>query len=276
MLSEIKLVRFQWGLLAAWLVLFLVYAVGYRMMSQRAAELDQPLALAWKKLADRTRGHEAMVGGDIAAMNLSLQQITNSLATLRQAGQLARERVVMDHETLARLQEPFQLLDFDKNRLQLIADLRRLAAAKQVALEPTVTDGYPEFSTSLAQPALLWVQLAIVHRVMATAVLSGPRVLTTATSLPVRSHAMAGDGQELLEEFPVRIELAGSAEALLRFLQVLPLRSAELNEMGYDELPFPKQALFVDRFVLKNTAGPQNEAHLDVIVSGFLFREEPL
>lgn len=276
MLSEIKLVRFQWGLLAAWLVLFLLYEAGYRMMSRQAAELDQPLALAWKKLADRTRGNAAMEGGDIAAMNLSLQHITNSLATLRQAGQLARERVVMDRETLARLQEPFQLLDFDKSRLQLIADLRRLGAAKQVALEPPVTDGYPEFSTSLAKPELLWVQLAIVHRVMATAILSGPRVITAAASLPVRSHAMAEDGQGLLEEFPVRIELAGSAEALLKFLQALPLRSTELKEMGYDELPFPKQALFVDRFILKNAAGSQNEARLDVIVSGFLFHEDPL
>jgi hypothetical protein len=90
--------------------------------------------------------------------------------------------------------------------------------------------------------------------------------------LPRRSHAL--DGRVFLEEFPVRIELLGSRDAALQFLRSVPLLSAEMKEAGQAEVPIQKQALFIDRFILKNVTNELNQVHLDVVITGFLDRTE--
>ncbi|MBI2925477.1 MAG: hypothetical protein HYY24_07210 [Verrucomicrobia bacterium] len=270
MISHRKLLRLQWALLVGCLGLLVIYAAAYRRLSSEARALDQPLTAGWKKLLDATQGNTAIEGLDDPAMSASRERLEKALALVQQAGQRARLRIELEPELRAKLKEPFQLLDFDKAKLEVITNLRKLAEARKVTLAEPVLKGFPEFTSDLAKPALLWAQLAFVNQLLTAAVVNEPAAIRTLSLQPPKSH-VTSDGKEVfLEEFRLRLELNGPPDSVVSFLRSVPLRSNELKEAGSREVPGKNQPLFVEHFMLKNSTNALNDAYLDLVVSGFV------
>jgi hypothetical protein len=270
MLSTQRLVRWQWVFLGLAVALLLVYATLFRWLARQAAALDKPLKESWKSLAEAAQKNDELAGGDMTSLLENVRLLERSLVTLQRTADEAVRRAEPDPATRDKLQEPFQLLDFDSSRIQMMTELRRLADSKKVTLEDAVYAGFPQYKSGLSRAPLLWAQLSLVNQVLTTAVMQQPRQVRSVALLPSRTHESRDTRQGTLEELPVRIEFVGSLEAMNHFFLSLPLRGAELKEMGCPEVPVPKPALFVEKFILKNTTNSPRELYLEAVVSGFV------
>jgi hypothetical protein len=269
MISERKLRRFQLGLLLAAGALFAFYWVVYRSLGTKAGELDQPVVTAWKRLVQLAQTNANVRSLEQGQLKNAVQQMQQAAVILQASGQAAKARVELDAETRTRLVEEFQLLEFDRSRFQTSTALRRAAEAKKVQMAEAVLKGLPEFDPQLTPPALHWAQLAFARQMLAAAVAATPRAISNLTLLPVRMH-MNREGTEAgLIEFPMRLELAGSAVSLMTFLSSLPLRTNELATAGLAEISDKTQPLFIDRLILRNASANPGETALDVVVTGF-------
>jgi hypothetical protein len=268
--QDAKTRRFQWGLLGAFLALLFLYWFGYRGLAKHSAELDAPLMALEKQLTATAGASTARQAIDLPAMTNRLARLELALEGFRQAGNTALARINPEPEVRVKIREAFQIFEFEKSRMQLLTEMRDLAANNKVTLAADVLAGYPDFIGEVANPSLLWAQMSLVHQTLASAVVQQPRAVSGLKLLPARSHVAAR--QIALEEFPIRIEMFGSMEAISAFLQSLPLRNEELIEHGQRDVPGPKQALFIDRMILKASAHAPNEMHLDIVVSGFVRR----
>lgn len=273
MISERQLRRFQLGLLLAAVGLLALFWFGYRNLAGWARQQDKPTTDTWKRLLSAAQGKPHIRALSPRALLGSVEQLQQAASLLQQAGQAARGRIELEDALRAKVAEEFQLLEFERSRWQLIAELQRAAEQKKVTLADAALKGLPEFDPDLAQPALLWVQLALARQLLATAIACEPRVVQSLTVLPIKLHASADGKQLALEEFPFRLELSGAASNLVMFMTSLPLRGGELAAAGAREVPGKNQPLFIDRFILKNTVAYPSEATLEIVTTGFC---EPL
>ena len=268
MISERKMARFQLGLLLLAGMLIAYYWFGYRSLSAWARDLDKPTADAWKRLVAAAQASPHVRSLDESVLKSSVQQLRQATTMLQQAAKAAYVRTALEEDTRSHLGEEFQLLDFDKARLQVSLELRRAAGAKKVALIEPALKGLPEYDPDMSQPALHWAQLSFARQLLAVAIAAAPRAASNLTILPVKSHDQ-GEGLQVLYELPMRLELAGSPASLMAFLAGLPLRGEEFKAAGLPEVAGKTQPLFMDRLILKNAQSNPDEAVLDIVAVGF-------
>lgn len=268
-----RLLRGQLVLVGICLVLVLYYWLGFQSLGRQVRALDVPLTNAWKELTLYTQADRTGETLSPARFERALQRTEQMVAALDQALEAARQHCQAPPELRERLRAPFQLLEYDRERFRLQAELRGMAETNKVSLDPSVLNAYPEFSSTLSQPTLLWAQLAVVQELALTAVAHRPRALTALVPLPPRLHGVGENRRPTWVEFPVRLEMRGGKDALVNFVRCLPWRVEELVAQGRAALPHKHQALFVEQFLLKNEPGYQNEARLDIVASSFIALE---
>ncbi len=273
MYRQSNLFRFQAILGAVGLGITLLYLVVYRPLARQTVGLDQSLRLVWAKLADINTKNPAPLGWEEEVVAENLRFAERSFTALQRADQRTRDRLEFDAEVRDRLQQPFQFLDYEQQRLQMIDNLRSLAAAKKVNLDPSVTAGYPEYTFGKEKPNLLWAQLAVVNRILTTAVSSGPSLVKSLSLMPVRSYPVTDAGRVLYDEYPARLELAGSTASVFNFLLGLSAEPVGTNAPGPAK-PAARPMLFVDNIIIKASTNGPNEVAMEAVVSGFLNREK--
>jgi hypothetical protein len=269
MISERKLRRFQFSLLLAAGALFAFYWFAYRSVSGWARDLDKPAADAWKRLITAAQNVSMVRALDARALQAGVLQMQLSAGLLRQAAASAGTRIGLDAETQARLKDEFQLLEYDRSRLQVGAGLKGEAAKRKVVLAEPAVSGLPEFDPNLSQPSLLWAQLAFARQLVATALAAQPRAVSNLTMLPIVTHVAGESRQPVLHQFRMRLELFGPTASAVKFLRGLPLTGGEFAAAGLAEPPGKAQPLFVDHLLLKNVSAIPEETSLEVVVTAF-------
>src|SRR5262249_57728491 len=117
-----------------------------------SVNLDPPLQRAWQKLASSLDQSNATA--------LDFARITNQSAETRQAVILVDNakkktaaRLELDAALRARMDAPFQLVDYQTELSKQMDDLLKLAKTNQVTIEPAVLTGFPEHTADVRQPA---------------------------------------------------------------------------------------------------------------------------
>lgn len=257
----------------AGLILGLYYIFVFLPVARRADSLDAPLNQAWHKLAtalDQTN-----------ATALDFRQITNQLADTRQALLLienARKRTMarleLGPDLRARLNAPFQLVDFQNERSKDMDRLEQAASKRKLALDPAVFSGFPEHTADIEEPSLLWAALAFTDNLLDTAMNCNVSAIQSLEVPLVLTNAPGSDSSGRWAELPLQIELTGSAHNVALLLQSLPLRADELSAAGLPEAPAGKMPLFVERLILrKQTPERLDEVRVWLRVVGFVSRE---
>jgi hypothetical protein len=258
------------------LVLSLYFLLGYQRLSRRVAALDAPLTNAWQKLLATELENGVVDPRNLSRIAENLRQVERSVALLESTAQKVASRIELDGTIRAKLKEPFQLIDFQNERQLRIEELSRLAKQQQVVLEPAVLAGFPESTADRKQPELLWVQLAMINKLLSAAIACKAMNVKSILLPPVEPHQSQSDGREFLDEIPVRIELTGSMEAMSRYLFCLPLRAEELKPLGLPENFPSKPVLFIDKLLVrKQSPEKPDEVSVDLRVCGFVYRDEP-
>lgn len=268
MYRQTILFRFQYVLTLAALVVTVLYFALYRPLSDRANGLDRTLQDTWTRLLNLNLKNHAQLGMDTNTVNGNFRLAEKGVNAAQKLSQRVQERIQFGPEVQEKLRQTFQLLDYEQERLLRIDQLRSFAAAKKARLEPAVTDGFPEYTQAKDKPALLYLQLALVNRILTNALASGVGAVQSINLLPSKTHAADDSARILFEEFPARLQLTGSTESVLTFLSNL-----SGNTGSADAAP-AKPALFIDSLIMKSATNQPNDLSLEAVISGFLNGED--
>jgi hypothetical protein len=249
-----------------------VYLFVFVPLDRKAASLDAPLTQSWRQLAAALGQTNALVL-DFVSLTNHYNETRAALAAFEKDRQQARARVELDDDLCVRLGLPFLLVEYKNEAGRRMDALTRLAKQENVVLEPAVLAGFPEQSSDMREPALLWAELAFLDCMLTTAIHAKVTTIHfVAAQMPLTNTAPANTGHSLVG-LPMQIELTGPAPNVARFLQTLPLRGDEIKAAGLPEAPTNKPALFMDRLVLRKKS-PQkpDEIRVSLRAVGFVFQ----
>ena len=273
MLTAKRRTRTQQVLAGAGLVLALFYLAVYRPLARRAAELDAPLLRVWSELVSVSlpskRGDET----DLPGISDALDRVRRSLTDVETMRNIVAGRIALDPATRERMEQPFQLIEFQNERQIRLEQLTRAAAQRKVTIAPAVARGFPEYPGDRMPRVLLWAQLAFVHHLVWNAIEAPAAGIASVQMLPPQVFSGSGTNQaEVLVELPIQIELTAPAAAIQRFLETLPLRADEIKARGLpDSLP-TKPVLFIQHLLMRKVDRDKTDlVQLDLTASGFVF-----
>jgi hypothetical protein len=255
------------------LALAAYYVFFYLPLERRSRSLDVPLKQAWQKLAESVDQTNALA--------LDFARITNQLAETRQAlavfettKKKAIARLELGPSVRAKMDAPFQLVDYENDRSKQITELGKTGTNLQAKIEPAVFAGFPEHTADVKQPSLLWAELSLIDSLLGTALqckLSTIHDLSVPLTL---TNALPATGGPDLVEIPVQVEFTAPVASVARLLHSLPLRTEELRATTLPEAPADKPPLFVDRLVIKKQSPDKpDEVRVWLRVVGFVLRE---
>jgi len=254
--------------------LLVLYAICvFRPLSQYADELEHAFFQAWRR---------SPVGGtnslgtrpDLERATHEVEQLQLALNSFKQENQQIRTRLELDPGIRAKMREPFQLISFQNERQVVIEELESLALTNKVVLAREVVDSFPKYTADQRQPSLLWAQLEFMHQLLLLAIHNRIGLIKDVDLPPIQTQPIPGVTQGFVDHIPVRIQLVASMEAIARLLLSLPLKSEEMSTLQLPELPEPKPAFFIDRFLIrKHSLDKPDEVDLDLRTCGFVFRQ---
>ena len=99
--------------------LALAFVLLYQPVARRAELMDQPLRQAWDTFARTNQSSVATAGVPEDKLHARLDLLLAASAELAELRRLALARIELAPEVLERIRAPFQLIDFDNERLRL-------------------------------------------------------------------------------------------------------------------------------------------------------------
>ncbi|MCL4178969.1 MAG: hypothetical protein KJ072_14655 [Verrucomicrobia bacterium] len=263
--------RAQNGMLLAGLGLCLYFLAVYQPLSRQVAALDQPLLKTWQDLAQASAQVTSPDHTQLPKIDAALQSVQDARALLERSRQALVARIRPAPQLTERINSSFQLIEFQNERQLATEQIWRLARQKKVQLDPNLAGGFPEYFADRRQPALLWAQLRLLQDVLNTAVSSEVSRIESISSPAVEVHSAESGRPDYLANVPVEIELVGTANAVQRFLESIPLRAEEILDRGLPEAAPGKPAYFIDRLFLRKEARDKvDEVRLRAVIRGFV------
>ena len=254
------------------LALALYYGLVFVPLQRRAESLDAPLLRDWQKLSN-SLGQTNLPALDFLHITNQLAETRRALAQLESAKKTAAARLELGASVRARLNAPFQLVEYENERSKLIEALARLAKDQQVTVEPAVLNGLPEHTADMEQPASLWAALAMVDNLLTSALRAKIAALHS-LQVPLSLAGAASESAGHWIEIPLQLEFTGSAANAGRLIQSLPLRADEIQAAGLAESNPDKPPLFIDRLAIKKQSPDKpDEVRVWLRLTGFVFRE---
>jgi hypothetical protein len=247
------------------------YVIVFVRLQGQAEALDVPVEKARSKLAaslDQTNG-----AIDFLAVSNQLRETKHALAVFDEARQKAGARIELPGTVRARLNAPFQLVDYENELSKEIDDLKQLAEKQKIIVEPAVFGGFPEHTVDVKRPELLWASLSAVDGLLRTAIQTKVIAIHRLETTALTTNLPAANGDRLAE-LPVQVELTGPADTVWKLLGALPLRGDELRSSGFPDAPVEKPPLFIDRLILrKQSPEKPDEVRILLRVVAFVMRD---
>lgn len=249
------------------------YFFGFLPLAHEAVNLDAPLDSAWRKLAASLDQTNALTI-DFSHITNQLNETRQALAILEDTKKKAATRLEVAPVLRARLSDPFQLVDFQNERLKQIDDLDRVSKERQITVDPAVYAGFPEHTIDTREPALLWAALALSEDLLGTAIRCKVSAIHSLEVNVDLTNAPAIEGSRRWAQIPVQFEFTASGDNALKVIQSLPLRAEEIKAAGLPEAPAEKAPMFIDRLILRKESPEKlDEVRVWLRAVGFVLRE---
>jgi hypothetical protein len=251
----------------------LFYLLGFMPLAHEAASLDAPLSAAWRKLA-ASMGQTNVLTIDFLHLTNQLHETRQALTILEDTKKKAAARLEVAPELKARLNDPFQLVDFQNERSKKMDELDRLARERKITIEPAVFAGFPEHTVETRDPSLLWAALAMSDELLSTAVACKVSAIHSLEVNLDLTNSVPSEPARRWTQIPVQIEFTATGNNAIKVIQSLPLRADELRAAGLPEAPAEKTPLLVDRLVVRKESPEKlDEVRVWLQAVAFVLRE---
>jgi hypothetical protein len=256
----------------AGLALAAYYIFVFMPLSRKAHNLDAPLEKEWRTLSASLEQTNS-VTIDFLHITNQLAETRQALTILENARQKAAPRLDLGPVVRAKMNTPFELVDYENERSKEVDELVRLAKQKEITVETAVYFGLPGHTAEIRQPRLLWPALAMADGFIRTAIQCKVAAIHS-LDIPFGLTNVSANGTERLAQIFLQVEFTGPVTSVGKVLQSLPLRGEELRGAGLVDAPPDKPALFIDRLVIKKQAPEKpEEVRVWMRLVGFVLRD---
>jgi hypothetical protein len=256
----------------AGLALAAYYIFVFMPLSRKAHNLDAPLEKEWRTLSASLEQTNS-VTIDFLHITNQLAETRQALTILENARQKAAPRLDPGPVVRAKMNAPFELVDYENERSKEVDELVRLAKQKEITVESAVYFGLPGHTAEIRQPRLLWPALAMADGFLRTAMQCKVAAIHS-LDIPFGLTNLTANGAERLAQIVLQVEFTGPVTSVGKVLQSLPLRGEELRGAGLVDAPPDKPALFIDRLVIKKQAPEKpEEVRVWMRLVGFVLRD---
>lgn len=247
------------------------YRLAYQPLVRASVAQDKELSTLWDRLVSSNELVRACRGLSIENHNERVMELKGALANLEAAQKLVRELIEISAATRAKMEQPWQLIDFQIERLQQAGAVLRMAKENRVAVEAAALAGLPEYSVDLPEPRLLWPRLEMAGQLLTAAIQSKVTSIRNLNQLNPITHPGPTRDAPALEEVAMRIELVGSTESATRFLKSIPATGDRLVTLGFTGTVTNKPVFFIDKVLVRKFAPDRpGEVQLEARVCGFV------
>lgn len=258
-----------------------------RPLARRVMDEDKPIASLLGQLETATVEAGLPPGIGFEALSNRLRSLRVSSADFSVAIREALPRWQQPPDLKARLEEPFQLVEFLNESQRRVEELQAAAKAAKVALTPGLARGFPSYKPELASPELLWVQLAMVNRAVQTAIRVGVKEVREVSVEPLPIQEMADFGPVVPPQMQagarstapgatlrLHVTAVGTVDALGRLMLALTLTPEESKPTGLPEGLAGQPALFLDHVLMRrNELEAAEQVQLELVVSTVVLEE---
>lgn len=232
---------------------------------------NQPIEKNWKELLKKFPLTVQKGKVDLDPLLESINHIENVNKNLELLQKVVIARTACSHETLEKIKQPFQLVDFQNERQLRQEELQAAASTNGVAIYPGVLSNYPEFSSDLTAPELLWAHLSFVHETLMTAI--DCHVTSINSLMPIKPAKISLQNAKT-NIYPVelsfRLTISGNSQSVMKFISLLPVKSNPEIKDVYIRPTKPE--LYIDRIMIKKDGIEDVDLVLaELKVSGFVF-----
>jgi hypothetical protein len=256
----------------AGLALAAYYIFVFMPLSRKAHNIDAPLEKEWRTLSASLEQTNS-VTIDFLHITNQLAETRQGLTILENARQKAGPRLDPGPVVRAKMNAPFELVDYENERSKEVDELVRLAKQKEITVETAVYFGLPGHTAEIRQPRLLWPALAMADGFLRTAMQCKVAAIHS-LDIPFGLTNVSANGTERLAQIFLQVEFTGPVTSVGKVLQSLPLRGEELRGAGLVDAPPDKPALFIDRLVIKKQAPEKpEEVRVWMRLVGFVLRD---
>jgi len=281
---NLRLSTLQRIAILAMVALAVAYFGLLRPLARRVVAEDEPLRGVLEQLGKATAEAGLPAGIGFGALSNRLRSLEAATADFEAAVGEAMPRLEAPPELRVRLEEPFQLVEFLNESQRRVEELQTAAQAAKVGMTPGLARGFPSYRPELARPELLWVQLAMVSRVVQTAVRVGVREVKEVSVEPLAVQEVATDFGPVVPpqmQAPVRgqdgsgwvalrlhVTVVGTVNAMGQLMLGLTMTPEEVGRLGLPEALGGKPALFIDQVLMRrNELQEAEQVQLEMVVS---------
>jgi hypothetical protein len=211
----------------ALVVLALYYAAVFRPLAEKEEAQSKPFETMQAEIRAAATNNPAISGLSLTGLQQLQSSLRVSLTNAALARELISRRFAPEPLISTNLTRPFQLIDYQNERLSRGDRLINLAGRHKVRITPAVTAGLPEFTIENPMPELLWGQLALVDGVLRAAVEAGVQSIEDVRMPDPTNHLLSANAEGQLIEVPLRLEVVGTSESLRRWLAVVLLDAGD-------------------------------------------------
>jgi hypothetical protein len=250
------------------LALALAYLVLDRRLADRLAAQDAPIADLRRRVA--LAAQDAGLGSNIvgfATLEGRLAELRDHAARLDEATAAAFARLEPPGTLRARLEEPFQLVEFQNERQRRLEEVGKAAGDAGVALDAAVAGGLPMHTPDLVRPELLWAQLELVNRLLRTAIQARVAAVHE-VALPTEPPGPVTEPPAAWHDVRAFLAFTADAGAALKLLTALGFTPAEARATGLPDGLAGQPALFLDRLLVRRSVLERaDEVRVELVVS---------
>jgi hypothetical protein len=253
--------------------ILLYYFLVFLPLQRRAQSLDEPLRDNWEALC-ASLGRTNATALDFHFISNQLSATRADLHILQEAKKKAAAQLQLAPSLQARMDAPFQLVEYQNERDKELDEIASLASQQKVTIAPDVYAGFPEHTVDVKQPRLLWAALSMIDGLLKTALQCKLTAIQSLDAPLGLTNPPPANASGAVAELPLQLEFTGSAQNVARFLQALPLRAQEMSAAGLADAPPGKPPLFIERFVLRKQSPDKPDAlQVFLRVAGFVLRK---
>ncbi len=205
-----------------WRVLLPVALLLFAAWWQVGSLARREVALAVETKALRAELAQGGFEPETAAIAARRDQAIEEARTLRYFGEFAR-RLASDPLVLRAEGQPFQLIEFERERAAIAQELRSRAGDAKVGLDASAFEVLADNSESPAQPRRRWAQLALAREVAARAVAARVGAYEALPVPAVRELRVALSTPVLAEEILFAARVTGDSARVQAFVEYLAL-----------------------------------------------------
>lgn len=246
---------------------FAVFVPLYRWVDS----FNQPIEKNWKELLKKFPLNFQKGKVDLTPLLMSINHLENVNSNLLFIQKAVIAQTSCSYETLEKMKQSFQLVDYQNERQLRQEELQAAASTNGVAIYPGVLSSYPEYSSDLKIPELLWAHLSFVHEALMTAI--DCRVASI-NSLSVQRPTRISSLETRTNVFPIelsfRVTVSGNSQSVIKFISILPVKAGpEIKDVRVRPT---KPELYLEKIMIKKDGIEELDLVLaELKICGFVF-----